>query len=271
MEDSELQLVRRPSETLWVESSHCEFTKEGNWKRKGGGGGDRCIAETVFMVMYAEDNGEILTALAGVSAGGHTSHADVSWGQHMEAAVVARARMFPETACRKGGRRFLKFQSANSRALRFQFVECETGAMDCACLKGLRKLADSVGCGNALVPPPPPPPLPFEGHTSSSSKPPPLVPPNQCCTAIGPGAPSGLCRIGLQGDLLVLGSKDTGRVLCARLLAGATITVHGHDICISGKSIAPLRLQAHCFIGFGPSDGRGNSMMPPTFGANERH
>ena len=38
---------------------------------KGGGGGDRCIAETVFMVMYAEDNGEILTALAGVSAGGH--------------------------------------------------------------------------------------------------------------------------------------------------------------------------------------------------------
>lgn len=28
-----------------------------------------------------------------------------------------------------GGRRFLKFQSANSRALRFQFVECETGAL----------------------------------------------------------------------------------------------------------------------------------------------
>eukprot|EP00435_Cladocopium_sp_Y103_P004585 s494_g1.t1 len=128
---------------------------------------------------------------------------------------------------------------------RTKVVHCSI--MDCACLKGLRKLADAVGCGNSFMPPPPP--MPFEGLTSAQQRVHQtecLVPPNMCCTAIGAGAPSGLCRFGLQGDLLVLGSKETGRVICARLLAGATITVHGHDICIKGKSMAPLRLCVWC-------------------------
>ncbi|CAJ1365784.1 unnamed protein product [Effrenium voratum] len=108
--------------------------------------------------------------------------------------------------------------------------------MYCGCLQGLCQWAGQRAA---------PAPLYIEGLAASSA-PDYVVPPNMCCTALGAGAPKGLCRLTVQGDLLLLGSKETGSVLCARLLAAATITVHGHDVRVASEEEPPLRLQVWC-------------------------
>jgi len=121
----------------------------------------------------------------------------------------------------------------------------------CGCIRGLVKLSASAGGEATLLTPPPSPSWmktgafapagtkKFRGATGT-------VPADMCCRAQGSGAPPGDCRAALKGDLLLLGCKDTGDVLFARVMAGARVSVQGDTVSVSWDSFPTLTMRIWC-------------------------
>jgi len=63
------------------------------------------------------------------------------------------------------------------------------------------------------------------------------------CKARGAGAPTGECWASLAGDLLLLGGKDSGKVLCARLLARARISILAKTVVIAPSDNLDLSMK----------------------------
>eukprot|EP00930_Biecheleria_cincta_P024299 TRINITY_DN1739_c0_g1_i3.p1 TRINITY_DN1739_c0_g1~~TRINITY_DN1739_c0_g1_i3.p1 ORF type:complete len:525 (-),score=98.18 TRINITY_DN1739_c0_g1_i3:1001-2575(-) len=118
----------------------------------------------------------------------------------------------------------------------------------CGCSQGFARLSAAASGEATLLTPPPSPsrekadafsPLAIEKIQGT-------VPPDMCCRAQGSGAPPGDCRAALKGDLLLLGCKDTGSVLFARLMAGARVSVQGDTVSVCWNNFPTLTMRIWC-------------------------